>query len=66
VLVVLFGWLLTSRRPTGRIVAWRTLLAGGFVLATVVTLGIVSGGMHGMSRPTQTTIGPPTSKGGPI
>ncbi|QDT55308.1 hypothetical protein Pan44_33510 [Caulifigura coniformis] len=49
-LVVLFGWLLTSRRPTGRIVAWRTLLAGGFVLATVVTLGIVSGGMHGRGR----------------
>ncbi|HVJ87494.1 MAG TPA: hypothetical protein VM452_17675 [Caulifigura sp.] len=49
-LVALFGWLLTSRRPTGRIVAWRTLLAGGFVLATFVTLGIVNGGMHGAKK----------------
>ncbi len=51
-LVALFGWLLTSRRQTGRIVAWRTLLAGGFLLATYVTLGIVKGGMHGLTRPT--------------
>ncbi|OAI53552.1 hypothetical protein AYO47_04565 [Planctomyces sp. SCGC AG-212-M04] len=58
VLVALFGWLLTSRRPTGRIVAWRTLLAGCFVLATVVTLGIVSGGMHGMSKPAHTSFSP--------
>jgi ABC-type uncharacterized transport system permease subunit len=49
-LVVLFGWLLTSRRPTGRIVAWRTILASGFVLATIVTLGILSGGMHGVTK----------------
>ncbi len=49
-LAALFGWLLTSRRPTGRIVAWRTLLAGGFVLATFLTLGIVSGGMHGIRK----------------
>jgi ABC-type uncharacterized transport system permease subunit len=60
VLVALFGWLLTSRRPTGRIVAWRTLLAGGFVLATFVTLGIVSGGMHGMNKPNAAS-GPNTS-----
>jgi hypothetical protein len=46
-LVALFGWLLTSRRPTGRLIAWRTLLAGGFVLVTLISLGIVSGGMHG-------------------
>jgi hypothetical protein len=65
VLVALFGWLLASRRPTGRIVAWRTLLAGGFLLATFVTLGIVSGGMHGMSRPAQTTNELPAPAGGP-
>jgi hypothetical protein len=58
-LVALFGWLLTSRRPTGRIVAWRTLLAGGFVLATFLTLGIVSGGMHGMSKPASTSFSLP-------
>jgi len=46
-LVILFGWLLTSRHQTGRLVAWRTLLAGGFVLATLLTLGVVSGGPHG-------------------
>ncbi len=55
VLVVLFGWLLTSSRPTGRVVAWRTLLAGGFVLATFVTLSLVSGGMHGLNRSERTT-----------
>ncbi|MBX3441044.1 MAG: hypothetical protein KF774_01465 [Planctomyces sp.] len=51
VLVALFGWLLTTRRATGRLVAWRTLLAGAFVLATLLTLGILSGGMHGAAKP---------------
>jgi hypothetical protein len=47
VLVLLFSWLLAARHATGRLVAWRTLLAGGFVLATLVTLSIASGGLHG-------------------
>jgi hypothetical protein len=55
ILVLLFGWLLASRHATGRLVAWRTLLAGGFVLATLVTLSIASGGLHGgMGRTAET------------
>jgi hypothetical protein len=50
-LVLLFAWLLASRRPSGRIVAWRTLIAGGFVLATLLTLSALDGGVHG-SAPT--------------
>jgi hypothetical protein len=49
-LVLLFGWLLAARHATGRLVAWRTLLAGGFVLATLVTLSIADGGLHGTSN----------------
>ncbi|HVJ66503.1 MAG TPA: hypothetical protein VM510_00895 [Caulifigura sp.] len=56
VLIALFGSLLTSHRSTGRIVAWRTLLAGGFVLATFVTLSLITGGMHGVTKPHATDV----------
>lgn len=48
-MAVLFLWLLLARRPAGRVVAWRTLWACGFLLATILFLGVFSsGGVHGM------------------
>jgi hypothetical protein len=49
-LVLLFGWLLTARHQTGKIVAMRTLLAGGFLLATMLTLNFATGGIHGVKQ----------------
>lgn len=47
-MVALFFWLLTSRRPGGRVVAWRTMWACGFMLVTLVLLQVLSGGgIHG-------------------
>lgn len=47
-MVLLFFWLLTSRRPAGRLVAWRTMWACGFMLVTLVVLQVLSGGgIHG-------------------
>jgi hypothetical protein len=43
----LFLWLLTGRTPSGRLVAWRTLWACGFLLATLLLLQLASGGVHG-------------------
>jgi hypothetical protein len=64
-LMALFGWLLTSRHQTGRLVAWRTLLAGGFVLATLLTLGVVAGGPHGMMGPSARVDRPVSAQPGP-
>tara|TARA_B100000029_G_scaffold381923_1_gene377100 strand:- start:153 stop:1025 length:873 start_codon:yes stop_codon:yes gene_type:complete len=46
-LVGLFGWLLLRPTATGKQVAWRTLLACGFLLVTVVGLSVLtsSGGV---------------------
>ena len=43
VMMVLFVWLLSTRRPTGKQVAWLTLGAGGFLLATILSLSLLSG-----------------------
>lgn len=45
-MMVLFAWLLWSRRPQGRHVAWRTMWACGFLLATIVMLEVFSGIHH--------------------
>ncbi len=47
-MMVLFVWLLVARHPSGRIVAWRTAWAFGFLLVTLVVLQVFSrGGVHG-------------------
>jgi hypothetical protein len=43
----LFLWLLTGRAHSGRIVAWRTMWACGFLLITLLLLQLASGGVHG-------------------
>jgi hypothetical protein len=43
----LFLWLLTGRTHSGRIVAWRTMWACGFLLVTLLLLQLASGGVHG-------------------
>ncbi|MFO1092623.1 MAG: hypothetical protein U0992_04810 [Planctomycetaceae bacterium] len=43
----LFLWLLTGRTHSGRLVAWRTVWACGFLLVTLLLLQLASGGVHG-------------------
>lgn len=46
-MAMLCGWLLTTRRPAGKIVAWRTVLACSFLLAVLVIMKILStDGIH--------------------
>lgn len=44
-MMALFAWLLATRRPQGRHVAWRTIWACGFLLATILMLEVF-GGIH--------------------
>jgi len=47
-MAALFVWLLALRRPSGRLVAWRTMWACGFLIVTLVVLQLASGGgIHG-------------------
>lgn len=43
VMIVFFGWLLTTRRPAGKQVAWLTVWASGFMLVTLIGLQLMSG-----------------------
>ena len=43
VMIVFFGWLLTTKRPTGKQVAWLTVWASGFLLVTLIGLQVLSG-----------------------
>jgi hypothetical protein len=46
-MALLFGWLLVSKQATGRGVAWRTVLASGFLLATLLVIKLLSAdGIH--------------------
>lgn len=49
-MVVALIWLLTQKEQTGRQVARMTLLAGGFLLVSVLGLMLLTGGIHS-SRP---------------
>jgi ABC-type uncharacterized transport system permease subunit len=50
-MMALFVWLLVARRTPGRLVAWRTVWAAGFLLVTVIVLQLFSrDGLHGMAR----------------
>jgi ABC-type uncharacterized transport system permease subunit len=49
-MMALFVWLLVARRTPGRLVAWRTLWAAGFLLVTLIVLQVFSrGGVHGVN-----------------
>lgn len=43
VMIVFFGWLLITKRPTGKQVAWLTVWAAGFLLLTLIGLQVLSG-----------------------
>ena len=50
-MMALFVWLLVARRTPGRLVAWRTVWAAGFLLVTLIVLQLFSnGGLHGVAR----------------
>jgi len=50
-MMALFVWLLVARRTPGKLVAWRTLWACGFLLLTLIILQVFSqGGVHGVTR----------------
>ncbi len=46
-MIVLFGWLVSRSQSSGKIVAWRTLWACGFLLVTMICLEVFTGGIHG-------------------
>ncbi len=46
VMIVFFAWLLTTKRPAGKQVAWLTVWASGFLLVTVIGLQLLSGQSH--------------------
>ncbi|MCA9069713.1 MAG: cytochrome c biogenesis protein CcsA [Planctomycetaceae bacterium] len=43
VMIVFFGWLLTTKRPTGKQVAWLTVWSCGFLLVTLIGFMVLSG-----------------------
>lgn len=46
-MTMLFGWLLVAKHATGRVVAWRTALACGFLLVTLLAIKFLSAdGIH--------------------
>ncbi len=50
-MMALFVWLLVARRTPGKLVAWRTVWAFGFLLLTLIVLEVFSqGGVHGVTR----------------
>ncbi|MEW4529071.1 hypothetical protein [Maioricimonas sp. JC845] len=47
-MMTLFVWLVSSRRRAGRLVAWRTMCAGGLLIVTILLLKLLGGGgIHG-------------------
>ena len=49
-MMALFAWLLMARRTPGRLVAWRTVWAFGFLLLTLIVLQVFNrGGVHGVA-----------------
>ncbi|MCA9024012.1 MAG: cytochrome c biogenesis protein CcsA [Planctomycetaceae bacterium] len=49
-MMALFAWLLIAQRTPGRLVAWRTVWAFGFLLLTLIVLQVFNrGGVHGVA-----------------
>lgn len=56
-MMALFMWLLVARRTPGRLVAWRTMWACGFLLVTLIILAVFSrGGVHGVFQDPETQV----------
>lgn len=55
-MMALFLWLLGSRTPSGRLVAWRTVWACGFLLVTLLLLQLAGGGVHGTASARTTSM----------
>lgn len=49
-MMALFGWLVSRQQSSGRIVAWRTLWACGFLLVTFICFEMFSSGIHGKKK----------------
>lgn len=57
-MIALFVWVVTARRVSGRVVAWRTAVVFGVLLASVLVLALFSrGGVHGRTARTETHAG---------
>lgn len=53
VMIALFVWVITARRISGRVIAWRTAIVCGVLLASLLVLQVFSsGGVHGRTRAT--------------
>lgn len=46
-MLLLFGWLVSRQQSSGKIVAWRTLWACGFLIVTMLCLEVFTNGIHG-------------------
>lgn len=46
-MICLFGWLFSRRESSGKMVAWRTLWACGFLIVTMICLEVFTEGIHG-------------------
>ena len=49
-MLCLFAWLVSRKQSSGKIVAWRTLWACGFLLVTLLCLEVFTGGIHGKKK----------------
>ena len=45
VMLVFFIWMLATKRPIGKQVAWTTIWAFGFLLVTIISLQVLTGGL---------------------
>lgn len=55
-MALLFGWLLISHRPAGKLVAWRTILACSFFLCALLLMKMFgSDDIHGSTHTTATS-----------
>ncbi len=55
-MMCLFLWLILKRQSSGKLVAWRTLWACGFLLVTMQVLEVFSEGIHGKKKEIQSEI----------
>ncbi len=62
-MIILLGWLVTRSQSSGKIVAWRTLWACGFLLVTMLCLEVFTGGIHGKKDRRTGPLARPSSSG---
>lgn len=59
VMVTLFGWLVSTKRPAARQVAMLTVWACGFLLATIVGLQVLTGSGHRLQQSQESRVEKP-------